>query len=199
MIDRRSRRVRTPGGKRAARPLETRWAGRSGPAHPESSPPLPCARLVRTWLYQVGAQCAASGFPSREGHAHRSRGRTPVHVTRLATVASHHAQRREALPASIRPARSRSRQSPARPSRTAPSRSVSRSTRARTCGVDPAGALGLASTGTARPRRGGRPGATAAADRTPAPGPARVSIRPFRYSASCWMYSGVPRPRTDNR
>jgi rhomboid protease GluP len=26
-----------------------------------------------------------------------------------------------------------------------------------------------------------------------------VSIRPFRYSASWWMYSGVPRPRTDNR
>jgi len=46
--------------------------GRDARSRPsKSSPPLPCDRLVRTWYYQVGAQCATSGFPSREGHAHR--------------------------------------------------------------------------------------------------------------------------------
>ncbi len=86
----------------------------------------------------------ASGFPSRERHAHRSRGRTPVHDTRLATVVAHHAQRREAVSGLIKPAGPGNRQAPARPSRTAPSRSVNRSTRASSWPSMPARAHRLA-------------------------------------------------------
>lgn len=120
-----------PGGSERAA-----WTGRStmggtlGPAHRK----VPRLCRVIGWFepgLPGGSPVRDFRRPLSRGACTPSRGRTPVYVTRLATVASHHAQRREALPTFIGPPILVGRQSPARPSRTAPSRAVSRSTRSR--------------------------------------------------------------------
>ena len=128
---RRITRVRTPEDQ-SARPGSGRntMGGTLGPAHRK----VPRLCRVIGWFepgLPGGSPVRDFRRPLSRGACTPSRGRTPVYVTRLATVASHHAQRREALPTFIGPPIPVGRQSPARPSRTAPSRAVSRSTRSR--------------------------------------------------------------------
>lgn len=71
--------------------------GTLGPAHPK----VPRLCRVIGWFepgLPGGSPVRDFRLPLSRGACTPSRGRTPVYVTRLATVASHHAQRREALP-----------------------------------------------------------------------------------------------------